>query len=207
MKKSIFLALVASIALAACSKAPEQPPVAEAKQPWAEYVANVIDEYYRRNPESAVDAGLHQYDGQMSDFSAEALAEYTSWLDSVLAEASSYTELEGIEAFERDYLSTALGGELFWIRESGFLNNNPLIPGQRECAGIRHLADNMDGFPFAGIIRHHKRGILYPGSPDFNNSIIGIRFMVLPPSVGQFITVGIDGSFCAQCYGISGPNL
>jgi uncharacterized protein (DUF885 family) len=126
MKKTIYLALLASIAIAACSKAPEEAPVAEAKQPWAEYAANVIDEYYRRNPETAVDAGLHQYDGQMSDFSAAAVEEYAAWLDSVLAEAASYEDLEGIEAFERDYLSTALRGELFWIRESGFMNNNPL---------------------------------------------------------------------------------
>jgi hypothetical protein len=99
MKKTIYLALLASIAIAACSKAPEQAPVAEAKQPWAEYAANVIDEYYRRNPETAVDAGLHQYDGQMSDFSAAAVEEYAAWLDSVLAEAASYEDLEGIEAF------------------------------------------------------------------------------------------------------------
>ena len=128
MKKSLLLALTASVALAACGKsAVEQPAdVAEAKQPWAEFAATVIDDYYARNPELAVDAGLHQYDGQMSDLSMAAVDEYAAWLDSVLAEASSYDGLDGIEAFERDYLSTALEGELFWIRESGFLISNPL---------------------------------------------------------------------------------
>ena len=91
MKKSLLLALTASVALAACGKsAVEQPAdVAEAKQPWAEFAATVIDDYYARNPELAVDAGLHQYDGQMSDLSMAAVDEYAAWLDSVLAEASS----------------------------------------------------------------------------------------------------------------------
>lgn len=129
MRKSVFLALIASVALVACSKGPEEAaaPVAEARQPWAEFAANVIDEYYRQNPETAVDAGLHEYDGQMSDVSIEAANAYAAWIDTVLAEAASYSDLEGIEAFERDYLSTALEGELFWIRESGFITNNPLV--------------------------------------------------------------------------------
>ncbi len=125
MKKSILLALIASLALVACGKSADEP-VAEAKQPWAEYVATVIDEYYRQNPETAVDAGLHQYDGQMSDLSAESIAAYGDWLESVIAEANSYTDLEGIEAFERDYLTASLSGYLFFVRDSGFLTTNPL---------------------------------------------------------------------------------
>jgi len=84
MKKSILLALIASFALVACGKSADEP-IAEAKQPWAEYVATVIDEYYRQNPENAVDAGLHQYDGQMSDLSAESIAAYGDWLEAVIA--------------------------------------------------------------------------------------------------------------------------
>lgn len=128
MKNPLLLALIASILLAACGKnAVEEPAtVAEPKQPWAEFAATVIDEYYARNPEIAVDAGLHEYDGQISDLSMNAVDQYATWLDSVLAEAASYSDLEDIEAFERDYLSTALEGELFWIRESEFLTSNPL---------------------------------------------------------------------------------
>ena len=128
MSKTLVLALTASLVLAGCGKdaAEQQADVAGSQQPWAEFAATVIDDYYARNPETAVDAGLHQYDGQMSDLSMAAVDEYAAWLDAVLAEAATYADLEGIEAFERDYLSTALQGELFWIRESGFLTSNPL---------------------------------------------------------------------------------
>jgi uncharacterized lipoprotein YajG len=129
MKNSIMLALLASFMLAACGKSADETvaPVAEAKQPWSDFVATVIDDYYRKNPESGTDAGLHQYDGQMADMSMAALEEYEGWIDSVLAEAASYAELEGIEAFERDYLSTSLSGELFWLRDSDFPTSNPLF--------------------------------------------------------------------------------
>lgn len=129
MKRSLFLALVASFALVACSNGADDSaaPVAEARQPWAEFVATVIDDYYRQNPESATDAGLHQYDGQMSDKSAESIAAYGDWLDVVIAEAATYADLEGIEAFERDYLIASLSGKLFFVRDSEFLTNNPIV--------------------------------------------------------------------------------
>lgn len=129
MRKSSILALIASFALVACSNGADDAPapVAEVKQPWAEFVATVIDDYYRQNPESASDAGLHQYDGQMGDMSAAGLEAYGNWLDSVLGDAASYTDLEGTEAFERDYLSTSLSGELFWLRDSDFPVKNPMV--------------------------------------------------------------------------------
>jgi len=129
VKKSVLLAVLASFALVACSGGSDDAavPVVAAKPAWADFVATVVDEYYRRNPESASDAGLHQYDGQMSDMSAAALEEYASWIESVLVEAATYSDLEGIEAFERDYLSSSLGGQLFWLRDSDFPTKNPLF--------------------------------------------------------------------------------
>jgi len=130
MNNKTLLALLASLVLVACgSREDTAAPESEAKQSWAEFTATTIDEYYRRNPESAVDAGLHEYDGQMSDISLEAQAEYATWIDGVLAEVTSYTDLEGPEAFERDYLSTALNGQLFWMRETNFRTKNPLSYG------------------------------------------------------------------------------
>ena len=127
MNNKTLLALLASFALVACGGSEDTAaPELDAKQSWAEFTATTIDEYYRRNPESAVDAGLHEYDGQMSDISLEAQAEYAAWIDSVLAEAASYTDLQGIEAFEWDYFSTVLNGELFWMRETTFRTKNPL---------------------------------------------------------------------------------
>lgn len=128
MKRFVMLALLASFTLVSCDKTDEAAtPMAAAGQPWAEFVAGVIDDYYRQNPEAASDAGLHQYDGQISDLSMAAIEKYAGWIDSVLSAAATYTDLEGIEAFERDYLLTSLSGERFWLRDSGFPTNNPLV--------------------------------------------------------------------------------
>lgn len=131
MKKKVLFALIASVALSACSSGSDEAaaPAAEARQPWSDFVATVVDDYYRQNPETAVDAGLHQYDGQMSDMSMSALEDYGDWIDSVLAQAATYTDLEDTEAFERDYMTTNLQGQLFWLRDSGFPTKNPLFYG------------------------------------------------------------------------------
>ena len=121
------IVLVAAIAVSACSRETGQTPSTEPrKATWEEFTATTISDYYERNPELAVDVGLHDYDGQMSDLSAAAVEKYAEWVDGVIANAESYDNLEGIETFERDYMVRALRGELFWIRDAGFLENNPV---------------------------------------------------------------------------------
>ncbi|MDX1517694.1 MAG: DUF885 domain-containing protein, partial [Woeseiaceae bacterium] len=124
--KSLLIAgMLAGVLLAsACSK--EAEPEQAQKVPWADFVTGVIDEYYRRNPETAVNAGLHQYDGQASDFSIAATDAYVDWLDAVIDEASSYTELDGIDAFERDYLVQAMRSQRFSRVDTDYLTKNPL---------------------------------------------------------------------------------
>ncbi len=127
--KSISNAMLAGalLLLVACGgRQDESAATAAARLSWAEFAASTVDEYYSNNPENAVDAGLHEYDGQASDYSLAALDEYQTWLDSVIAAASAYDELQGIEAFERDYLVQALRGDLWFLRESGFVRNNPM---------------------------------------------------------------------------------
>ena len=128
MRKTAYVLLLTTIALVGCSSEEQQPAATvESSMPWETFATRVIAEYYERNPESAVDAGLHEYDGQISDYSLEALDEYALWLDAVVAEASAYDELEGIEAFERDYLLNQMRGQLFWLRESNYPKKNPLF--------------------------------------------------------------------------------
>ncbi|MGB5337119.1 MAG: DUF885 domain-containing protein [Woeseiaceae bacterium] len=127
MKARILVLIVTAITLAACGDKGETPSATVVeKQPWADFAAATIADYYQQNPEVAVYVGLHEYDGQMSDFSLAAADEYATWIDATIEEAESYANLEGIEAFEREYLINALRGERFWIRDSGFLTSNPV---------------------------------------------------------------------------------
>ena len=129
MRKTACALLLTSIALVGCGGGEQGPTTSESALPWETFAARVIAEYYERNPATAVDAGLHEYDGQMADYSLDALDEYATWLDAVVAEASAYEDLEGIEAFERDYLLNQMRGQLFWLRESDYPTKNPLFYG------------------------------------------------------------------------------
>ncbi len=122
-----MLLIAALLALAACGAEERGAATPEERQvPWADFVATTIDEYYRRNPEQAVYAGLHQYDGTASDWSLDAAREYSAWLAAAIGAAKGYADLQGVDAFERDYLVTALESEAFWIDATNYLTKNPL---------------------------------------------------------------------------------
>src|SRR5210317_602911 len=91
------LLCAAMLLLAACD-GEQQGTVAveEPHLPWADFVTTTIDEYYRRNPERAVSAGLHQYDGEASDWSLEAMQEYSAWIAATIEAADTYDDLHGI---------------------------------------------------------------------------------------------------------------
>lgn len=128
MKKlSTFLAL---IFVAACGQSSDDVAVvADEKPSWESFVTTAIADYYEHNPETAVDAGLHEYDGIMSDISLAAAEEYAAWIDATIAAARSYDSLQSVQAFERDYLVQALQAQLFWIRDTDFMTNNPVAYG------------------------------------------------------------------------------
>lgn len=110
----------------ACSRVENDSTiVTETQAPWAEFAATIVAEYYRRNPERAVSAGLHQYDGQISDLSPESVAEYLAWVRTTRNEAESYDDLEGMDAFERDYLVASMNEEEFNSGTADYWSRNP----------------------------------------------------------------------------------
>lgn len=125
MKKYFGIAL---LALIGCGNNEAGNDTATNEKPsWEEFAAATIADYYSHNPETAVDAGLHQYDGQMSDMRMPALQAYGVWADGVIADASAYSDLEETEAFERDYLVMAMNSGLFDLRETDYPTKNPMF--------------------------------------------------------------------------------
>ena len=96
-----------------------------ARAPWAEFATMAVAEYYRHRPERAVSAGLHQYDGQISDLSPESVAEYLAWVKKTRSAAKLYDDLEGMEAFERDYLVVSMNEEEFYFETADYMPRNP----------------------------------------------------------------------------------
>jgi hypothetical protein len=114
-----------SLVLGACSgssppPAPATPPAAGKPDPWPEYSARFIEDYFKADPYFAVQAGRHEFDGQMPDWSAGALAANAARLKKARAEAEAFdpATLTADERFEREYLYTVIDRELFWLERA-----------------------------------------------------------------------------------------
>src|SRR5579862_2452233 len=114
-----------SLALAACSgssspPAPATPPAAAKPDPWPEYSARFIEDYFKADPYFAVQAGRHEFDGQMPDWSAAALGAQAERLKKMRAEAEGFdaATLTADERFEREYLYTVIDREVFWLERA-----------------------------------------------------------------------------------------
>jgi hypothetical protein len=128
-----LLALALAFALPGCDRAPEAttvPAVAStqsADAAWQAAVDGFMAGWYERNPVAAANAGKHEYDGKLPDWSPEGLAADAGWLKAErdrLAAIDPAT-LGARGAFQREYVLSVIDGQLFWLVEADFPHRNP----------------------------------------------------------------------------------
>jgi hypothetical protein len=114
-------ALVLLFCLAACS-APVPPAaptaaVAAPADPWPGFAARFLEEYFHANPFFAVQAGRHEFDGQMPDVSAAGIAAQVALLTRLRTQAQDIgtAGLSVPERAEREHLLVAIDADLFWL--------------------------------------------------------------------------------------------
>ena len=116
------LALGASLMVAGCSRqpppvtaSPPPDPSATARAAWNDFASAFIESYFKSHPFFAVQAGRHEFDGQMSDWSTEGFQKETDRLKQLRAqaEAISVEPLEPAQRFEREYLLSVIDNDLF----------------------------------------------------------------------------------------------
>jgi hypothetical protein len=128
------LAALLLITMAACGGPPASVPATAAPQSqaaahdrWPEFAARFIEEYFRAQPFFAVQAGRHEFDGQMDDVSAAGIAAEVTRLQKLRAEAEGLdaAALTVDERFEREYLLSVIDGDLFWLTRARSPFTNP----------------------------------------------------------------------------------
>lgn len=160
---------------------------AAAQRAWPDFAARFIEEYFKANPFFAVQAGRHEFDGQMPDWSAAGLAAEVARMRQARARAQAFdpATLTADERFEREYLLAVIDGNLFWLDRARSPFTNPawyiglLDPDVYLNRDYAPLAKRMQGY--IGYAR---------AIPKIAADIRANLHTALPPS---FVKRGIDG--------------
>ncbi len=126
----LLLALALS---AACQRAPQPAaaaPVAVATPAIAALQPAIdafVDGYFQRFPTFAANAGKHEFDGKLPDYSPAALTATIDWLHQQRNAIATFADgsLEPTQRYQRDYALAVIDGQLFWLEDSGFPTHNP----------------------------------------------------------------------------------
>ena len=91
-------ALALVLWLAACSRPAGVAPAAGKAQPtpdpWPQFASRFLEAYFRAEPKFAVEAGRHEFDGQMPDWSADGIAAQVALLKRLRAEAAAFSDAQ-----------------------------------------------------------------------------------------------------------------
>jgi Bacterial protein of unknown function (DUF885) len=95
--------------------------------PWPQFVEQYIEHYLQAHPTFAANAGRHEFDGQMPDWSPSGIENDIAHLHKQRVAAASYTDaqLAPRERFERDYLLAFIDRDLFWLEKAQAPFKNP----------------------------------------------------------------------------------
>ena len=87
---------------------------------WDSFQREFIEGLFEVDPASAVQAGRHDFDGRLPDWSSEGLASATAFLKRSRERATAFEtdRLDELQQFERDYLVAVADERLFWIETS-----------------------------------------------------------------------------------------
>jgi hypothetical protein len=90
-------------------------------------VDDFIDGMFQHYPTFAANAGKHEFDGKLPDYSPAGLKADADWLHAERARFAAFGDdkLDENGRFHRDYVLAVIDGQLFWLEDSGFPYSNP----------------------------------------------------------------------------------
>jgi hypothetical protein len=128
----IAVALIAGCKHSTETTAPAQAePATAATGSDSAALASAVDAFiegaFERNPVFAANAGKHEFDGKLPDYSPAALKADADWLHAQRDRFAAMTDdrLDEKGRFQRDYVLAIIDGQLFWLEDSGFAYSNP----------------------------------------------------------------------------------
>ncbi len=114
------LLLIFSACQQATPPANQQTATTGESKEWDSYVNEFLEAYFVAHPEFAVRAGRHEFDGTLTDWSAEGIAGEVKRLHAAKDRVAGFQDatLNERQRFERDYVSSVIDGDLFWLESA-----------------------------------------------------------------------------------------
>jgi uncharacterized protein (DUF885 family) len=96
---------------------------------WDAYVEQFLNGYFAANPDAAVAAGKHEFDGKLPDWSDAGLRREVARLKAERAKVSAFAkeDLDSHRRFERDYLLAQIDEKLFWLEVVDHPRTSPVF--------------------------------------------------------------------------------
>ena len=187
MRRTYFILLLACAVVVGCQRRESAgaPAAATETGAWATTRDALIEEYLRAQPAFAVYQGRHEFDGQLPDWSAEALGREIARLKAARDRANAVAGLTGADAFERDYLVSQFDDDLFWLEDVQSPYANPAF-----------YIGTLDPSPYltreyAPLDKRMRAYIVYARSVQ--RAAAQIRANLRPPLARPLVERGISG--------------
>ena len=96
---------------------------------WDVFAGQFIESYLSIHPPFAANAGRHEFDGKLPDWSPTGLIKLKQWLESERQLAIQYRDstLKESERFEQQYLLAVIDTDLFWLQSAQAPYQNPMF--------------------------------------------------------------------------------
>jgi len=152
--------VLALLMLTGCSREAAEKPAPAAAAPakldvtWPAFVESFIDARFKADPYFAVQAGRHEFDGQMPDWSGAALDAEVADLRKFQTALANFdpAALTPTQRFERDYLRWVADAQIFWLASAESPYRNPawylekLDPSMYLTREYAPLPKRLEGF-------------------------------------------------------------
>lgn len=134
-----------------------EPSVTDRATPdkdWERFVSGFIHGYFEHNPTAAVDAGKHEYDGELPDWSEAGIQAHVQWLKAQRQQAGTFDDesLSPENRFQKAYLLSEIEESLFWMETADWPGKNPMWYANQMGPSVyisreyAPLAQRMDAF-------------------------------------------------------------
>jgi Bacterial protein of unknown function (DUF885) len=152
---------------------------------WERFTDDFIKSYFAAHPNAAVNAGLHQYDGRLPDWSTAAFSVRTQALkrQRMQAVAFKHHRLSERQHLARKHLLSVIDSELFWVEKARWPYKNPYYYADALDPNIYISRD------YAPLEQRLRAYIAY--AAQLPVAVDQIRNTLQPPLAKPFVDIGI----------------